>query len=140
MNIVDNAYHLALKWHEGQMYGNEPYVTHLADVVRSLYSVHGEDADPVVIATAWLHDILEDTDCPDSELFMACGPDVTCSVIYLTKFDNESREEYIDTLKADPIALEVKKHDTLANLTASVRSGEGGRIRKYAQQMLLLVD
>lgn len=139
MNIVENAKKLANKYHHGQLYGVHPYTFHLLDVVQSLKEKHGGGADPVLIATAWLHDILEDTECQWAELVDNVGISVATAVMWLTKNADISYENYIKQIKTCPIALEVKTHDSLCNLTASVMSGENGRIRKYSKQLQLLL-
>lgn len=138
-NIVENARELAFKYHEGQMYGDDPYVDHLQSVVNSLLTNYGDLCAPVLLATAWLHDSREGTGITRNEIADACGEQVEEAVEALTKIKYQVYEDYIATVKANPIALEVKRHDTLQNLTASVLSGEKGRIRKYSRQLLLLV-
>lgn len=141
MNIVENARELAFKYHEGQMYGSLPYTAHLEDVVSSLAKKHDRfrERNAVLFATAFLHDVLEDTKCNYKEIIDLCGADVCIYVELLTKRKGQTYEQYILAVQSDEIALEVKLHDTLANLTASVMSGENGRIRKYSKQLQLLV-
>jgi (p)ppGpp synthase/HD superfamily hydrolase len=122
------------------MYGKLPYVAHLREVVSSLEDKLGCGVDPVLIAVGWLHDVLEDTLCETSEIIHKCGVDVLSAVIALTKGHGQPYSHYIAQVKAHPVALEVKLHDSLKNLTASVMSGEKGRIKKYAKQLQLLVE
>lgn len=138
MNIVDTAYVLALKHHKGQKYGSKPYIEHLADVVSSLFCKYGDESNDLLIATAWLHDAREDTDINPSEIVNGCGWAVLEAVEAMSKNLYHTYDDYIAAVRRNAIALEVKKHDTLCNLTASVMSGENGRIRKYAKQLLLL--
>lgn len=143
MNIVANAEQLAHKWHRGQKYGNQPYTEHLKAVVASVedkYAASGKVASDVVIAVAILHDVLEDTACTQQEIIECTSIYVASCVLALTKNKGESYENYILKVKIYPESLEVKTHDTLCNLTASVMSGENGRIRKYAKQLLLLTE
>lgn len=65
MNLVDLAEKVARKAHEGQFRrdGVTPYITHSEAVAKSL-----EGESEQVIATAWLHDVLEDTEVTDLEL------------------------------------------------------------------------
>lgn len=141
MNIVENARELAFKYHEGQMYGKLPYTCHLEDVARILSIKHDifKPETDVLLAVGFLHDVLEDTKCSGVEISEACGEDVYKAVWALTRNLGMSYEWYIDIVRANPIALEVKIADTLANLTASVMSGERGRILKYSKQLQLLV-
>lgn len=139
MNIVEKAYLLAIKYHEGQKYGIHDYTYHLSAVVSSLNRKYGEECSDVLLATAWLHDSLEDTMIPPQEIVDQCDMQVYDAVAALTKFAGYTYEYYISQVKRHPIALEVKLHDSLANLTASLMSGERGRILKYSRQMALLV-
>ena len=58
-NIIDIAKEIATNAHKGlfRRDGITPYITHPEAVAASLEGEH-----PDVIATAWLHDVLEDTD------------------------------------------------------------------------------
>lgn len=137
--MIYEAYMLAVRHHKGQMYGKVPYIEHLSAVVNSLYKSYAGECPDVVLATGWLHDILEDTPCDTSEILHECGPKVLGAVIALTKGHGQPYSQYIAEVRSNPIALEVKRHDTLCNLTASIMSGENGRIKKYAKQLQLLV-
>lgn len=139
MNIIESARKLAYKWHDGQLYGTHPYTDHLAAVVESLRAKHGRSAT-ALLATAWLHDSLEDTMIVPQDIADQCGIEVYDAVAALTKYPGYTYDFYISQVKRHPIALEVKQHDTLCNLSASVMSGERGRIRKYAKQLLMLTE
>jgi (p)ppGpp synthase/HD superfamily hydrolase len=62
-------------------YTNEPYITHPAAVVELLRSI---DADAPMLAAAWLHDTVEDTDVTLEELEQHFGPTVARYVSWLT--------------------------------------------------------
>ena len=123
---------LARRKHEGQVRkGAErlPYIVHPAAVVDQLKAWgYTETDDPVVIATAWGHDLIEDTDVRDEEILAACGAlgDEVLSAIRALSFRPEGRltdAEY-DAAKAKYVAgvaqlapdiLVVKLADRLCN-------------------------
>ena len=57
-NVETTAMMLAYEAHKHQKYADGPYHLHLASVVEVLRS-HGVVA-PIILAAAWLHDIIED--------------------------------------------------------------------------------
>lgn len=129
---------LANKHHEGQFYGQENYHMHLYSVAIRVDLAGGDDEQ---LAIAWLHDILEDTDCT-VEILRGAGISerVISAVIAITKVQGESYEEYISKVRNNPDARFVKKMDTLDNLTNSLIESNSYRIKKYAKQLLLLEE
>lgn len=122
------AWGLAIKFHAGQLYGKAPYTKHLQDVVNSLESTHDER----LIIIGILHDILEDTSCPPEVLTTLFEDKVVDAVWALTKGKDEARSAYLARVKANPLALVVKRHDALCNLTESMKRGDMRRVSKYA--------
>lgn len=125
-------------WHKGQKYGEHDYFSsHLVAVAAMVERMGGDDR---AIAVAYLHDILEDTDCPEKEIFDAFGPTVLMAVQYLTKEEGFDYEEYIQEIREIPLARIVKIADTLCNLTQSTIEGNKKRIKKYTRQLQLLTE
>lgn len=139
MNIVENAKKLAKHYHKGQLYGDMPYVEHLWEVYNTVMMRHGNEHH-VMLATALLHDILEDTTCTAQEVCDTTSLEVMNNVVALTKIKGESHADYIAKVCLYPVAREVKIADTLCNLNASYGSGHVGRIKKYSKQLLMLVE
>ena len=149
------AAELAVKYHEGQEYGDSglPYFYHLKcvddlviigytpkDLTPSQpYSSHPGSEIDKLRAIALLHDILEDTDATTTDLSEAgiCD-DVLLAVVAITKFEGESYEGYINAVLENPLALKVKIADTATNLAHSVLDGNQKRIAKYSRQLNLL--
>jgi (p)ppGpp synthase/HD superfamily hydrolase len=95
----------------------------------------GEDA--VVIATAWLHDVLEDTNETSKTLYDAGIPyGVIRAVETLTKTKNVSYDEYLNGVKLNWIAKKVKVADMLHNLSDAPTDRQ---IIKYANGLLFLI-
>lgn len=125
-------------WHKGQMYGNRPYFSaHLVEVAKMVERMGGDDR---AIAVAYLHDILEDTDCTEKELFDAFGAQILMAVQYLTKEEGFDYDEYIQEIREIPLARIVKIADTLCNLTQNTIEGNVKRIKKYTRQLQLLTE
>lgn len=131
-DITVRAKKLASLAHEGQMYGKNPYEYHLEAVASSLPK---DKYDVLHICVAWLHDILEDTECTEYQLRLMFSCEIVDAVVALTKVSGETPSEYFDKVAANPIALIVKMHDTLCNLTESLKTGQMGRVRKYSAQL-----
>lgn len=129
---------LAYKYHAGQMYGLSPYTDHLFAVETSVCNAHPTDERLAIIAI--LHDILEDTSCPAILLNELFEDKVVDAVHALTKASQESRSDYLARVKANPMALIVKRHDALCNLTESMKRGDLKRVAKYSQVLKELCE
>lgn len=83
MQLLDKAYALAEKAHSGQMRrSGEPYICHPLNVALLLVEL-GMDAES--LAAALMHDVVEDTAVPLSQISAEFGPDVARLVDGVTK-------------------------------------------------------
>lgn len=59
------------------------------------------------------HDLIEDTDCPQSQLQEILGTDLFSAVVILTKDDNDDYNKYIHSIldSGDKLAILVKRAD-----------------------------
>jgi (p)ppGpp synthase/HD superfamily hydrolase len=130
--MMNDAYKMASNYHANQFYGSHSYMYHLEMVANSV----GDNPEHIVVA--WLHDIWEDTDCSVEEVMALFSYKIVQAISDLTKMKGEKYSEYITKVKSNPIALHVKIHDTLCNLTESVKTQQWGRVRKYSKQLELL--
>lgn len=133
MDIVTRAREFAIQYHGDQKYGDKPYVYHLDKVASYVGNAHFK-----VQVVAYLHDVLEDTDCDYETVAFNFGEDVAYAVELLTKFPDYEYNAYISDIKTNGMAHAVKIADTKANLAQSVLDGNKGRIVKYAKQLVLL--
>ena len=82
-HLIANAFELAYKAHNGQFRASgEPYIIHpvaVADLLREI------GASPSVIAAGLLHDVVEDTSIPLSEIENVFGSEVKILVEGVTK-------------------------------------------------------
>lgn len=118
----------------------KPYIDHLRRVAE-LVARHGAD----VVATAWLHDVLEDTELTKDDLLAAgVEPKVVRFVGLLTRTAEQSPEDYYEALRVGPQgAWHVKLADIADNTNpARLALLDDATIvrltRKYAKARLLL--
>lgn len=136
----------AILAHSGLMYGNMPYEVHLAEVVGVLLNDIGVPSDSHLIAAAWLHDVVEDTDTPIAKVKASFGEHVGGIVTLVTDPDLPTRAERKaefhkrmsgigfdarDAIRCD--ALVVKTADRVANLRAGLREGST-KLHKYVTE------
>lgn len=134
MNIIEIARRIAHLAHRGQFRrdGLTPYINHPAAVAGKLA---GESQ--VVVAAAWLHDVLEDTAETPETLRAAGMPDsVIHAVEVLTKTAGVSYDEYLAGVRQNWIARKVKVADMLHNLSDAPTEKQ---IVKYARGLLALI-
>lgn len=130
LNLVEFARDYAMFHHVGQKYDGLPYIVgHLDVVVRNLQETGV--TDPIILAVAYLHDIIEDTSVTHTQLSKDFGIVIANHVLNLTDGQGENRfSRQINTysrLRSDKISLIVKLADRLTNMNAS----EG--IEKYSK-------
>ena len=123
MAILEVALKIAEQMHEGQKYGDMPYMTHVNEVVRNTRlrldgQPHRSDLNHSrALIVAALHDTLEDTELTYSHIRKFFGPIIASDVAMLTKHPLFSYEENIVRI-ADGnyvYAAFVKLCDNLAN-------------------------
>lgn len=114
VNVVEKAKMVAHWFHADQTdMANKPYVDHLARVARP-FSLHDENGKVVgpwetAAAVAWLHDIVEDTDCTLADLYeLGFSDEIVHAVDAITQREGESLDDYWARVKANPIARAVK--------------------------------
>lgn len=144
IDFVSTAEKLACEYHDGQKYGNLPYVTgHLdpvtlqADVIASGLKL-GDDQIRQVVAAAWLHDILEDTHCELLTLHDSGIPQIVITAVELLTKGCESYSQYLHTITGSRIATIVKLADSLVNFRACMADGKVEKSLKYANNINFL--
>lgn len=133
--VINAARELAYSAHAGQTRrdGFTPYILHPFEVTERLV---GEP--PEVLAAAWLHDTLEDTHLTREDLRTAGFPEpVIDAVVALTKVGEMRYEDYVERVKANPIARKVKIADMLANLADAPTDAQ---ILRYAKGLTALMQ
>lgn len=135
---VDDATRIARAAHEGQVdKSGKPYIDH---PLRVMGRVSGEHARMAAV----LHDVVEDTAVTDDDLLAAgCPPEVVATVLALSHRDGEAQEDYLARVRADPVAVEVKRADIADNTSparlALLDPATQDRLRaKYARALEIL--
>ncbi len=118
---VKSAELFAKKKHSGQLRkdGTTTVHMHLKSVVNRLKSMEMTDED--VLAAAWLHDIIEDTDTTFDEIDQLFGKKVALLVLSLTKDTKLSKRaqvlQYVKQLRRSSLeAKMIKLCDIASNL------------------------
>lgn len=92
-NLAFRAMEFAREVHKDQVrkYTGNPYADHLAEVAGIVASVWGYDQG--VIATAWLHDCVEDQGVSERSLIEQFGERVAEGVMWLSDLETGNRAE-----------------------------------------------
>lgn len=118
--LVSSAQSFAYAKHAGQNWGVGPYEDHLFHVYRMLAAV---EAPEHVLAAAFLHDVVEDTDTTLEEVRTLFGEEVASLVRALTKPKGVSRragaEKYYAQIASTPFATTLKLADRISNVEKS---------------------
>lgn len=129
-DIVAIAERFAAARHADQTYGEKPYKYHLECVVRVLRRFGVDDDE--LIAAAWLHDVIEDTDTRYDEVARLHGERVAEIVWALTDGDGTTRAERkahaYRKIQITPGAAVVKIADRIANCE------EAGKLTMYRDE------
>jgi hypothetical protein len=129
MNTIEKAKDVATWAHSGQFrLGGMPYITHPEAVANMLMNA-GESEE--VVATAWLHDVVEDTQVTLEDLRAHGFPEsVVMAVEVITKVKGEWYYDYLDRVLSNVIATKVKTVDMMHNLGGLFGSGIDESLRK----------
>jgi len=142
---IQNAIVLAQHSHRDQRrkYTGEPYFVHLAEVA-SLVALVTQDSR--VIATAYLHDTLEDTTATCADLALDCGVDVMEWVVWLTdspaSVGNRKKRKAIDNERlanAPPQVQTIKCADSISN-TRSIKEHDPNFWVVYSREKMELLS
>ena len=137
---INKAMRIAYSAHAGQFdKSGVPYIFHPYHVAEMMTS-----EETVIVAL--LHDILEDTFITEGLLREYFSTDIVDAVVALTKSKDEDYFAYIERLKVNSLARQVKIADILHNMDSSrlreMSDKDSKRIEKYrkAIKMLLYID
>jgi len=123
--MLEKAKIFASKVHDGQMYGNVPYIVHLSDVYVVLHDHNITDEN--ILVAAWLHDTIEDTTATYSKIEKRFNKEIAEIVYCLTdelgRNRKERHEKTYPKLKKNKKAIVVKQADRLANIKTGLREG-----------------
>jgi len=127
--LVDKARDFAIKYHEGQKYRGLPYIEHLRQVATFLI-LELDITDVDAVAAAYLHDILEDTQCTAELLDREFNQRINTIVKAVTRDSVETSEHYIAKIHhAGRYAMAVKTADRVCNLKNLIIDAEEGKLK-----------
>lgn len=123
---VRRAFEFAMFHHSKQIYADDhPYILHLYDVTMVLLEFGF--TQPRLLCAAWMHDIIEDTECNYSDVKSRFGEEIADIVYAVTdelgKNRNERKEKTLPKLDGFHDAQVVKLADVIANVRQCHRNG-----------------
>lgn len=134
---ITEAKELATRYHQGQVdKSGAPYINHPTQVARM---VKGKEAKIV----AYLHDLLEDTECQPEEILETFNLSILNAVKVLTRKPNQAYEDYILQIKNHPVARQVKIADLKHNISLmrieNITKADIERSKKYLSALAELI-
>ena len=146
INMIEDAYEVAKKQHEGQFrMSGEPYIIHPLSVAYMLCQLQ---AGPATVAAGLLHDVVEDTDITLDQVREQFGDDVASIVDGVTKISKlkymtkekvlaRSHQKILLAMAKDVRVILVKLVDRLHNMrTLQYQTPE--KQKRIAQETLNL--
>jgi (p)ppGpp synthase/HD superfamily hydrolase len=132
---VGSAREFAIKAHGWRTYGGKPYHAHLQAVSNVLLDFRF--FDPILIQSAWLHDVLEDTAITYEQIESKFGKVVAEIVRALTSEPGENRQQRnaatYPKIASNRWAIAVKLADRIANVRECV-SMKDPRLSMYLKE------
>ena len=126
----------AAEKHKGQTYGGTHYTYHLKKVVERVMVSPRCSED--LIAAAWLHDVLEDTDATPEEILAISNQRVLTLVQLLTDKQGKNRRERHEAtyplIALDPDAVVIKLADRFANLSSGLITDDISKLKMYRKE------
>lgn len=136
MAMIHSFRMFAIKAHGDQRYGDFPYAVHLAHV-ESILEQFGFGTDKWR-ATAWLHDVYEDTKTERKEIQQLFGDDVDRIAWACSGFGENRAARNLcirEKILLLPEAAITKCADRIANVEFSANTRKSGMVKKYQQEL-----
>jgi len=133
-NLEAMAQAVAVEAHKDQKYGTQPYINHISDVVNRVKTI---TQDPEVIAAAWLHDVVEDTQVTIGDIERQFGKNVAAMVWAVTGVGQDRAAKManaIEKIAQTPGAELVKSADRLSNAAASKAENKTKLYQRYKDE------
>jgi (p)ppGpp synthase/HD superfamily hydrolase len=137
--MLQKALIMAIKAHEGQLdKGGLPYINHPVYLALQFNN-------PVEQSVALLHDVLEDSNLYTyDDIKNNISSEVADAVLCLTKKKHEEYFKYLDRVKTNVIATNVKIKDLSHNMDlsrlSSISEKDYKRIDKYKKALAILQE
>lgn len=148
MSIAFEAMIFAREVHKDQKrkYTGNPYDDHLAEVagIVSTIAVENMRMQSIMIATAWLHDCVEDQDVTGAEIARRFGPEIQAGVLALSDLEIGNRAERKaasrNRLARAPYWVQTIKCADLISNTSSIVQHDPKFAVTYLEEKRLLLD
>lgn len=148
MSLAYEAMMFAREAHKDQRrkYTNNPYIDHLAEVagIVATVAVESMQMQATMVATAWLHDCIEDQGVQDEDLAVRFGVDVMIGVVLLSDLETGNRAERKAAsrarLAAAPGWVQTIKCADLISNTSSIVMHDPKFAEVYIEEKRLLLD
>jgi (p)ppGpp synthase/HD superfamily hydrolase len=114
--MIDIAHELSRYAHKNHIdkSGNDYFTAHVEPIAKKMeFKGYSEE----YIVTAYLHDVLEDSDIPVLLIQYIFGVEITDALLAVSRTDEETYEEYLVRVKGNNIAKNVKYYDIENNLS-----------------------
>ena len=147
-DVVDSLKDLAYIGHEGQYRrgpGHVPYIEHPKAVVETLqrWGIH----DDAILAAAWAHDLLEDTDITDDEISNAGGDlgrqilEYVTDLTYVPSMDG-TKQQWLENMAKEccPSVLYIKAADRYCNTMDFYDAGKFTKAKSYLLDAWTLIE
>jgi len=121
--------------HEGQKRKDgEPYINHPLRVTSALVRLN--ILDDTILATAMLHDVIEDCNITPEELELKynLNCEIIKNIVALTKIPGMSIEKYYGDIMNHPKALLIKISDRCHNISTMVKSFSLEKMKNYCDE------
>ncbi len=140
--ITEKAFWVAEQAHANQIdLGGVDYIWHLIRVSQKLREI---TSNKNIIASALLHDILEDTKKTENDLLFQFPKEIVETVKCLTREDHESYKEYLKRLKINETSRIIKLCDLTDNMNITriknPTKRDYDRVEKYQKAALFLQE
>lgn len=134
-SAVEKAKNFAITAHWGQMYGKLPYLHHL-DAVANICKSY--NLPLFVVAAAYLHDVVEDTDVHANQISEKFGYEVATLVYAVTDEEGTNRKERkaktYPKILAHPYGVHLKLADRIANLRSCQTAKNSSMFDMYCKE------
>lgn len=147
MTLALQAMQFAMLAHAGQRrkYTGNPYTEHLAQVAGIVATLphayyHPQAMWQEMIATAWLHDVIEDCGVHQVSLRANFGPVVAGGVLLLSDLEKEGNRAACARLADAPCWVQTVKIADLISNTASIREHDPKFAEAYIPEARALLE
>ena len=132
LKMLSVAEYVAETAHSGQVdKAGVDYIEHPRAVASMVSGVNEK-------ICALLHDVMEDTEFPESALRILFGDEIVDTLLLLTHRDGDSYEEYIEKISKSELATRVITHNSDLTRLKTVTEKDINRYNKYQKSIEFL--